>query len=526
MRVGVPHVFVAGAEPSHFEALLRDPLAHGARVIKRNPRRAVYAVSSPVGEVIVKVHALLGLRDSWSARLFGSRARFEIETAHGLLAAGIETPEPIALYEHPAAGFAASAIRAVTGATPLGSYLEARFAPNDGRAAEKRPWVARAVALLAAMHRAGFDHRDFHGGNLLVDARGELSVIDLHRVARGEPSRARRLRALADLLHTLRFALDVGDDEFALAEYARVSNRVDLADHAALKRLRSTIARRERDRVRSRSKRCLVESSGFARIGTGGCRGFRRRDREQSEIFAAIAAAEAQIENGGPLVRSLSRRSSVAIGEAAGRRYAVKIYHRDGRRQLRGRATGGRGKRAWKAANALDVRGLAVARPIAWIQTPDRSVLVTDEVEGAMPLHVLSFSLTERTSALCRSVARAVGDLVADVFTARVRVNDLSPKNVLVVVEGRRARAVLCDFDGVRLRRASTERMIEALAQLNDLAPGVGAVTRLLVLRRLKRRVPALFGRGVASAIAVVTARRAARVLEALPEGALPLRVN
>lgn len=519
-------LFVPGVDAAAIEPLLRDPAGHGASILKRNPKRAVYRVEGPIGPLVVKVHSLRGGAERLGARLFGTRARREIETARAIASAGVRTPEAVALLEDPGAGIAASAVRAIDGAAALGPYLEQRFRPRDGRGAEKRSWLARAVGLLAALHRAGFDHRDFHGGNLLVDAGGELFVIDLHRVARGAPSRRRRLRAIADLVHTLRFALDPSDDAFAIAEYARVANRPDLAGASSLAELRAVIARRERKRVRSRSKRCLVESSAFSRVATGGCRGFRRRDRDEAEIFAAIAAATEQIESGGPLLRSISRRSSVAIGAAGGRRYAVKIYHGDGFKRLRGRATGGRGKRAWRAAHALDVRGIAVARPVAWIQTPDRSILVTDEVEDAVPLHVLSFALGGDASGRARRVARAVSDLVGDVFEAAVSVNDLSPKNVLVQDQGGRIRAVLCDFDGVRLRTTTPQRMIENLAQLNDLAPTVGATPRLLVLRRLKRRAAVRLGRGAASAILVATARRAARALAPLPAGALSMRVN
>lgn len=528
IRIGTAtvRVFVEGVDAAAIEPLLRDPGASGASILKRNPKRTVSRVDAPIGPLVIKVHAIRGHAARFAARLLGTRARREIEIARAIAAAGVATPEPIAWIEDPRAGYAASAVRAIEGAVALGPFLEARYRPRDGRGAEKRPWVARAVGLLAALHRAGFDHRDFHGGNLLVDPNGTMFVIDLHRVARGVPSTRRRLRALADLSHTLRFALDPSDEAFVLAEYARAAGRPDLAGDASLASLRVTIERRERERVRSRSKRCLVESSAFARVEVGGCRGFRRRERDEQEIFAAIAAASEQIESGGPLVRSISRRSSVAIGEAGGRRYAVKIYHKDGFKQLRGRATGGRGKRAWRAAHALDVRGIAVARPVAWIQAPDRSILVTDEVEDAVPLHVLSFALGAEASGRARRVARAVSDLVGDVFDAAVSVNDLSPKNVLVREGGGHVRAVLCDFDGVRLRRTTPERMIENLAQLNDLAPTVGATPRLLVLRRLKRRAAGRLGRGAASAILVATARRAARVLAPLPAEALHPRVN
>ncbi len=514
-------------------ARLFAPAMHGARILKQNTKRTVFVLDDPVlGSLIVKHHRIVGLRESVAARVKASRAAHEIAIARALLAAGVRTPEPIASFVDVGRGFAFAVTRALRDATPLGTFLERRHAPGDGKSQEKRAILSAAISLLVSIHRAGFDHRDFHGGNILVAADGALHVIDLHRVAKCVPSRKRRLRALADLLHTLRYALDDSDSEYALDEYARLTGGsfVAATDRTRIA-LRSLIARRERARIRSRARRCLVESSAFARIARGGCRGFRRREVSEIDLFAAISAAREQIASGGPLLRSLSRRSEVAIGQAGDDHYAVKAYLSDGVRSLRGRVTGGRGKRAWRAANALFVRDVAIPRPVAWIQTPDRSFLICDEVKDAVPLHVLAFRYSTATlddrSAEARRVASAVADLVANLFAANAQVNDLSPKNVLVAVDAQGvARATLCDFDGVRLKKPTRERMIQALAQLNDLAPSTPLYLRLLVLRRLKKRFGALGGVSTARAIGDRTAARSTRRLSDVPSKAIPVRAN
>ncbi len=526
-------VAVAGVSGADLLPTLLDPRAAGGRVLKANPKREVFLVeSTAAGPLVVKIHHVRGVLEKMSARLLGSRARREFVTARALVAAGVATPEPVACIEDLGRGFAASASRAIVDATPLGTYLERRFTPGDGATAAKREWVRRAIEMLAVMHGAGFDHRDFHGGNLLVDGADRILVIDLHRVVARAPSTRRRLRALADLLHTLRFALDPEDTEYALREYVAHAPGAGFGADS-LSRLETKIARRERIRIQSRTKRCLVESSGFTAIAVGGCRGFRRRETAESEVFEAIAAATAQLGFGGPFLRSLARRSAVAIGVVPGdggsaeRSYAVKVYHGDGTRRARGNLTGGRGRRAWHAAHALDVRGIAAARPVAWIQTPDRSIVVTEEIRDAVPLHVLSYRLAGRSEqGEARSVALAVASLVGDLFASGAQVNDLSPKNVLVTRGERGPRAFLCDFDGVKLRPPSFERMIKALAQLNDLDPAIPLPLRLLVLRRLKRRVPRLARAGAATAIAERTARRSARSLGPRPAGALEPRTT
>ncbi|MFG0316185.1 MAG: lipopolysaccharide kinase InaA family protein [Planctomycetota bacterium JB042] len=522
-------------EPDAFEGrsprdVLVDPLAFGAEVLKENPRRSVYRLRIGRSELVVKHYRERGLGDAVKGAFGRSRARTEREIAAALVDAGLPGPAPVA-WARRAEGrlerWSALAMRAVRDARPLGGYLEDRFAPGDGRTAEKRPWVEAAARLLGRLHRAGFDHRDFHGGNLLVeggasgDGRG-LVVVDLHRVARSSRiSSTRRVRALADLLHTLRFAVDAEETRAAVAAYLEeigaprgeedVARRTRLVEHA--------IARRETRRRRSRTRRCLRDGSEFRPIAAGGVRGYRRRGLPTDTLFEAIAAAREAIDDGGDAARSIARRSSVAVVPAAGRSLAVKQYEGDGTRSARGRLTRGRAGRAYVAAHGLSVRGVPVPAVVAWLRTPDRAFLVVDEVAGAVPLSAASFRLSPGGPDESRAAeaAAAVADLLVRLAASGANVNDLSPKNVLLQLPaGGAVRAWLCDFDGVRLDRPpSRERWVRALGQLNDLDPAIGTRLRLAVLRRLAAHVPSLRARGTAREVARRTAARASRTLRA-----------
>lgn len=510
-------IFTAVADAAALAAALRDPPAHGASVLKENRKRTVFRLRLGELALIVKHHRGSGAIAKVAPRTVARRARREIEIAQRLLAAGIRTPQPVAYAFEASARRAIVATQEIVDAVPLGTFLETRFQPGDGKSREKRAAFLPAIDLLSRIHSAGLDHRDFHGGNLLVAPGGELFVIDLHRVATRAPSPRRRLRALADLVHTLRFALDSADDAIALHRYCELDRSLAY-DAPTLAALRRTIERRERERIQSRSKRCLKESSSFTRIAAGGCRGFRRREIETLELFAAIADARVQIETGGARARSLAAKSAVAIGETASRRYAVKIYQKDGfERSLRGRVHS-RARRAYRLGHALHVRGVPVPAVLAFVHTPDRGILVSEEIDGAQPLHVAAHRLAQRgEEAALLSTALAVGDLVISFVRGRVSINDLSAKNVLVRVAPSGAEAFFCDFDGVKLRRPDRALLIRALGQLNDLAPQLGARIRLRVLLRVKRAVPELRGGGVAAAIALETARRQSKRLGVRP---------
>lgn len=375
----------------------------GSRTIKENPRRSVRWLDTAVGSFVIKRYRSAGVVDALKERAGRARALTEWKVSHALRAAGIAAPEPVLVAERslaaPEAVFVAFAI---PHEAPLGGYLEARFHPKDGKAFERAPWLQAVAGFLAQLHDRGFDHRDFHGGNVLVcGERPELdalAVVDLHRVAIGSPSLRRRVIALADLCDTLRFAIAPEERATLVGAYIQALSRggaglsgvggdparlLDAVDRSVLKR--------EGRRFLSRTRRCVQESSRFTAVAVGGSRGFRRTDVQESALFAAIDRARRSIAEGAPSVRSIARRSSVAVavmrpdgaghdlhtaresvaeahigdvdagasaaGGGRGHRIAVKIYEGDGTRSARGRVSRGRAGQTWVAAHGLFVRG-------------------------------------------------------------------------------------------------------------------------------------------------------------------------
>lgn len=490
--------------------------------LKRNPRRRVARIDTPIGAVVVKGYAPDRGFERLKVLAFGNRARREWETARAMRVAGLPVPEPWFVAEGGTPPYAASfGASAIPGARPLGGFLEERLAVRGAFGGTALDDLAATLDVLARMHAAGFHHRDFHGGNVLLrngDPR-DVVVIDLHRVERGRTVGIRaRVEALATLLHTLRFGLGAGEFRAAIARYADVAGPLPARERfiAAVER---KIERREAARIESRSKRCVRESSEFTSVRAGGCRGWRRRAIDERVVFAAIADARDALSRGTPAVRSLARRSSVALAIAGEATYAVKVYDGDGaRRSLRARFSEGRAGAAYRAGFALSVRAVSAPPVVAWLKTPDRSVLVMVGYDDARTLLSASFAWLawppERRELAYRAAAVAIAALLRSLWRARVQVHDLSPKNILLRERADAVVASLCDFDGIRFGRAPTlERMIRGLAQVNDCAPGTPVRARLRVLARLRREFPVLRRTGVASAVRRTTRDRAEKSL-------------
>jgi hypothetical protein len=183
-------------------------------------RAQVETANGPL-EVVVKQFRESGARERWRRRRRGSKGARSWRVARALAAAGVATPEPLLFVESVAPGGPSLYIcRHLAGRVELRYFLRAR---NAGSEVAEFPALDAgalldAVARLARrMHDAGFWHRDFSVGNLLIEpgatpqAIGEIALVDLNRCRMGRPvTLAERMRDLS------RLALDREEDRTRL----------------------------------------------------------------------------------------------------------------------------------------------------------------------------------------------------------------------------------------------------------------------------------------------------------------------
>jgi len=161
-------------------------------------------------DVVVKQFREHGARARWARRRRGSRGLRCWRVARGLVAAGIATPEPLLYLE--SEGSEGSSLYV---SRHLPDRIEARYllrARHAGRERAEFPavdfaaFLDAAAALARRLHEAGFWHRDFSIGNLLIapgerpDEIAEIALLDLDRCRAGRrPSLGERMRDLARL---------------------------------------------------------------------------------------------------------------------------------------------------------------------------------------------------------------------------------------------------------------------------------------------------------------------------------------
>jgi tRNA A-37 threonylcarbamoyl transferase component Bud32 len=502
---------LAEAEAPARAHLLPDParaLAAGD-VFKRNNYRSAGRVEVPrLGAVLLKVHRPKGLADVVRAAVRESRAAAEWRAARYLAGAGVPTPEAVFVAERRKGPFLEQASTATR-------FLGARttFAPAllAQPSAMRRALVVRAARWIRAMHDRGAAHGDLHSGNVLAGPgpgdRCAIHVVDLHKVRVGRAvSRRVREANLAQWHHSLLEAVGPGGRLRSVLAYLGYDPRAGARPAGlsrAFARLERAVRARERRRLRSRSRRCVEEGQTFtADVGAG--RGWRRRGVEVAAIDTALAAHDRAAAAGGPAVAKRARKSLVT-------RHGDVVVKEAIAPRLRALVSGRRGRAGYANAHALEVRGFATARPLAWVLRGGREFVLYRDLSSFPRLdHRVRAALKTRewSRRRLREVTTAHADVAARLHRGGVWHGDWKGCNWLVEERGDRVSFHLIDTDRVRFSRAvSWERRMRNVAQLAASIPVVVSRSDRLRWWRRYAEGSGLRGREVARRAASDVAR-------------------
>ncbi|MCI0651868.1 MAG: lipopolysaccharide kinase InaA family protein [Planctomycetes bacterium] len=530
----------------------------GTEVLKSNAHRTVLALpatGSRPGLVVKRYHITSGA-ERLKYLFFASRARSEWNALHHLGSCGVNVPVPLAVGEERAGGMllAAGLIMArVADAVPLPRWLEEHV--------EERPLRATLMEgtgrEIARLHDAGGHHTDLHPGNVLVQAPPKggagaggsadprVVLVD-HHVLRvmSRVHEWQRVEGIARLVHSLGSGIDFRELLAFLHGYDRGRRTphwmpADIPGIAA--RLEALGRGLERTRLRSRGRRCWVESSEFARERRGGWRIFRRREFDAKPLIAQLSgkiALEMVFKE-----RSRSRVGLVALERAGGvERVVVKEHEiRSPWKRLWHVCYPSPLERAWGAARALDVRGIPNPRALALFVRrrfgiPLRAILVTERAPGAVPLrtdlldHYYPPRPMDRTP-LYRRID-ALAELARRLHDTGIYHRDLNPMNVLVAPGANgQERLFVIDLESIApARRLTARRRRKNLTQLGLLPEGhILARDRLRFLHRYDRGENRFWTREWIDDLADSLARETIQILSrmsaaerAAPHGVVP----
>jgi hypothetical protein len=367
--------------------------------------------------------------------------------------------------------------------------------------------LARLIAeLLLELHRLGLRHRDLHPGNLLLVREGacpRLQVLDLLELEE-MPGRQSLIDHLVQLNHFFE----------PLATRTERLRGLQMLDERGLRLLRqarrieAATRRYRREFYRSRDGRCLRRSKYFRRVRTPGLTGFvaadwaERLPQDDAELLAALEIRQ-------PVKQS--RHETSGFGLIGGVRVFIKRdVLRPGVVRLDWLLRGTRQRRAWVRANALLVRGIRTARPLAWLDVRHglrgrEGIFVAEALDGwrsldaalaepGLPAHPGAPGLVRASGPARRVLIETVAREVRRLHDAGLSNRDLKAQNILVRYDGRAWRTAFVDMTGLRRQRwpVGRGRRIQNLMRLAFSWSGVGisgqarGLTRTDCLRFLK----------------------------------------
>ena len=496
--------------PSEAESVVRPflgapaepPAGFTSAVVKENSARQVIRYSKDGKPVAyLKLFRLSGGLDAARFLARAAKSTHEYEMLVALAVNEIAVPRPLGAFERKEGGRLVES-GLLTGALPDG--VAGDEALRDERdPAVRRNLLRRMGETIRRLTEIRFVHRDLHAGNFHVATRADggrdLFLLDVHRAqylcSRAEP--VNLLRAMAPFFYN---------------SLTRVTHRLerirflrDLVGREDVRALQEESRRVGEKHHRSRTKRCLVESTRFTVERTPERTVYRLREFPSDALEQALRGHEASIQgkNAGVFKtlpdRVVTRQSvemtgvgggsvprpgrppgrgteapPTASNEAPSSRWivGVKEFRYRPHRSLANRFVRSPGLRSWVNGVGLDVRHVPTPRPLAFVVYPDgRERLVTEWIDGAWPLNdFLKRSLPLCTLDLRRELIRRIAGEVRRLhLVAGVDHGDLKANNLLV---GPDAQVRFLDLDRVKFRGVvPMDRRLKALAQLN------GAVT-------------------------------------------------
>lgn len=457
----------------------------GASVVKKNMVRTVLRVEAEGMPLYIKRYHSSGLVEAVKSLLLPSRARSEWEAMARLSALGIPTAKPLFFGERRAAGVLKGAYFAaaeIEDAVDFGAFVQRAVATGAWERELKEALYGNLAELTRALHAAGVRHGDYHLGNILVQTHGapRVYLIDLHTVSFPRTlSRGARILNLARVAEVLS-KLDGGAYlDFFLEHYRKGASSIA----PSLKDLRDEVMRivhrLDLRRFKSRTRRCLKESTEFTRIRREGYVVRFRRTFDPEKILEAIQEHDTVKREGDErLLHPVFKNKVTRVMDSL----CVKEY-RPPSIGLRLIPFLSEARKAWIAGRALEVRGVDTPKTVAWVRGKGRAFLITRFTAGQRLYEYIRESCASLDASDAakwqKALSRETAALVRRIHELGIRHSDLSEQNILVEEDGEERSYLLIDLDTVSFRkRIKEEERIKNLIQLGHMPKEVNVLAK------------------------------------------------
>jgi tRNA A-37 threonylcarbamoyl transferase component Bud32 len=352
------------------------------------------------------------------------------------------------------------------------------FIEEVAKSKEPHSIIELAMAV-RKFQEAGLFHQDLHGGNFLWEG-DSLFLTDLHRAKIVKPlSLNQRLWNLSHLFHSLRSMWGEEDQLQFLNQY--LEGRFDDSQKREIlhQKIHPVMGRLQKRQWRSRTKRCLKESTEFTVQREKGIRYFHRRDFPLDRLKRVMEEHRDLVrERPFPLIK-YSPEVIVSILSDEGERVCLKQFcypHFWGQMKEHFRCS--KGLKAWMAANGMRARGIPSLKPLALVERKNwiglkESFLFMETLadDQEMDRYILKgFADLNKKRLFIKTFARWLDGL----HKMGLYHKDMKTCNILVSERGETWNFHLLDFEDIRMNeKVNWKKLFRNFLQLNTSTPKV-----------------------------------------------------
>lgn len=323
----------------------------------------------------------------------------------------------------------------------------------------------------------GLFHQDLHAGNFLWKG-GSLFLTDLHRVKIGKPlSLDQRLWNLSHLFHSLRSMWGESEQLQFLNHYFEEKFDDSKKKEMLSQRIYPLMGRLQKRQWRSRTKRCLKESTEFTVQRERGIRYFHRRDFPMNRLKRVMEAHLTMVRERPLSLTKYSPEVVVSLLNDEGERICLKqLCYPHFWERMKEHFRQPKGLHAWIAANGMRARGLPSLKPLALVERRDwlglkESFFVMEALadDQEMDRYILKgFEDLNKKRVFIKTFARWLEGL----HRMGLYHKDMKTCNVLVSERGETWDFHLLDFEDIRMdEKVNQKKLFRNFLQLNTSTP-------------------------------------------------------
>ena len=459
-------------------AFLEDPVTFvrgtGGKVIKESQLRwaAILTLSSG-RKIFIKRDKTKGWPKIFKYFILPSKGRKEWFIAHQLRKRNLNIPRPLGWMERVRWGgvkesyYLSEAIESGVSLAEVADILKDEKISTE------------LVKTVIRMHSSGLLHQDLHAGNFLWDGES-FYLIDLHRARLLRSlSLNKRLWNLSHLFHSLRSIWGEKEHLRFLDQYFGGASISSQKKKEYLVKIHSSMDHLQKRQWKSRTKRCLKESTEFSVKKENGLTFYHRKDFPFDRFKKVVEKHLAMVEENPSLLLKQSSEVIVSIFDDEENRICIKqfCYPRWWDR-FRGHFRLSKGLQAWLGGNGLRARGVSSIKPLALMEQKSwfgraESFLVMEASEAGeeMDRHICKgFSGFEEKRVFIKSFARWLSQL----HQKGIYHQDMKACNILVLKNRQAWNFKLLDLEDVLLdEKINEKKLFKNLLQLNTSTPKI-----------------------------------------------------